>query len=339
MTNATTTNRMRLPRSIAPVFAVAFLAGTCAAAVQDAGSPIDLTAHQYVYTMDDGGTPAKLLLARQFQQDDQERTVHLESIDGKIRVKVDGKEIDADQIKASNGRFVILDDKGGEVDVIAVPWIAGQPELNLTATPFGMDAPRVVIGIHMEQVGEPLAHHLDVDASEAVIVTAIIDGLPAAESGIEVHDVIVQVDGKKPVTTASLRELIGDRDPGDEVELTLIHKGDRRKVNVPLAAYDAELMGQGTVTWSGRLPVTGEFVSGEAELLYVPGADETGTIYRQYIDATREAHPSLRVRPRIASPRGQVGETSMEDRLRGLQQRVQEIQAALEQLIEQSGGE
>ena len=68
----------------------------------------------------------------------------------------------------------------------------------------------------------------------------VYEGLGAEEAGLEKYDIIVAINGNTPADHESIREVMSDQEPGDEITLTIIHEGKKRKVNVELQAYSAD---------------------------------------------------------------------------------------------------
>ncbi|MCJ7550216.1 MAG: PDZ domain-containing protein [Anaerolineae bacterium] len=73
-------------------------------------------------------------------------------------------------------------------------------------------------------------------------VTSVVPGSPADEEGLEVDDVITEVDGAAVTASRPLDELILGYEPGDRIELTVARDGRERTVRVRLATrMDGEL--------------------------------------------------------------------------------------------------
>jgi membrane-associated protease RseP (regulator of RpoE activity) len=64
----------------------------------------------------------------------------------------------------------------------------------------------------------------------AVRVTQVVPDSPADEAGLEVDDVIIAIDGKGLDTEYELSEAVRGHDPGDEIVLTIIRRGDDAEV-------------------------------------------------------------------------------------------------------------
>ena len=71
------------------------------------------------------------------------------------------------------------------------------------------------------------------DDGGARVVEAVADG-PAARAGIREGDVIVRAAGEQIRSSDDVREAVNEREPGDELELTVRRAGDEREVTVEL---------------------------------------------------------------------------------------------------------
>lgn len=67
-------------------------------------------------------------------------------------------------------------------------------------------------------------------------VSYVVPNSPADDAGLEIGDVITEVDGRNVTESRRLDELIQQYDPGDRVELTLERNGRERTVEVRLAS-------------------------------------------------------------------------------------------------------
>lgn len=66
-------------------------------------------------------------------------------------------------------------------------------------------------------------------------ITSVVPGSPAAEEGLEVDDIITEVDGISVTEGRPLDELILTYEPGDRVDLTVIRDRRERTIRVRLA--------------------------------------------------------------------------------------------------------
>ncbi|MCP4684191.1 MAG: PDZ domain-containing protein [bacterium] len=81
------------------------------------------------------------------------------------------------------------------------------------------------LGVYTQTVDEDLAKAFDLPIDRGAIVNSVVEDSPAEESGIEEDDIIVAIGGSKVFDQTDLIDMIGDIDPGDEVNLTVWRDG------------------------------------------------------------------------------------------------------------------
>ena len=110
--------------------------------------------------------------------------------------------------------------------------------------PYGMMEPRLAggayLGVTYESVGVDQAALEGLSDGEGALVSAVMDGSPAAAAGIQAGDILLAVDGQRLIRTAMLRRLIQAHAPGDGVSLLVLRDGSERSFEVTLGqATDA----------------------------------------------------------------------------------------------------
>ena len=93
---------------------------------------------------------------------------------------------------------------------------------------------RGLLGVSIGNLTPDLAEPLGVDVREGALVSQVVAGSAADEAGIEPGDVIIAIDGRKIGDANELRNMIGLKRVGEEVELELIRDGKRRRVEATL---------------------------------------------------------------------------------------------------------
>lgn len=83
---------------------------------------------------------------------------------------------------------------------------------------------RAILGVYAE--GEP--------NTQGVVITGLTSKSGAGAAGIQEGDIIQTIDGKSTVVMGSIRGILSNRKPGDQVEVTYLHDGQSRKVMVVL---------------------------------------------------------------------------------------------------------
>jgi serine protease Do len=103
---------------------------------------------------------------------------------------------------------------------------------------------RGYLGVYFARVPPSLAEVRDVPTGSAQI-TQVEPGTPAEEAGLQAGDIITRVDGQRLSDFNQLRTIIGNKQPGDPVELTLVRESDELTVEVTLGMRpsDEELAG------------------------------------------------------------------------------------------------
>ncbi len=103
-----------------------------------------------------------------------------------------------------------------------VPPFAPMPEMpDMPDMPFFEERPWLGVGFVMGPDGAQ--------------VTSVVPGSPADEEGLEVDDVITEVDGVAVTASRPLDEFILRYEPGDRIELTVKRGGRERTIRVRLA--------------------------------------------------------------------------------------------------------
>lgn len=203
-----------------------------------------------------------------------------------VLAQIDGEVVAADRVRTMNDKIELLDGDGNVVHTLPLPGNAGvmtTPDgavwsLNMNPGQGGAWAfqpgdkvpgvemakpPPVMLGITMSEPDDDVAKELGVKPSEAIRIDSVIDGLPAGEAGLKEGDVILAIDGNKPVNQEKLREILRGKKAGDVIKLTVASDGETQDVKIKLAAYNAEKLGQlgmafnvepgekGAQTWMG----------------------------------------------------------------------------------------
>ncbi len=98
------------------------------------------------------------------------------------------------------------------------------------------------LGVRYVQINKAIAEEnkLDVDYGALIIHgqkrtdLAVIPGSPADKAGLVENDIILEVDGKKITADYPLSRAIAQHNPGDEITLKILHKGEEKEVKVKL---------------------------------------------------------------------------------------------------------
>lgn len=107
---------------------------------------------------------------------------------------------------------------------------------------------RGLLGIGIDEVSADLADALGLDSRKGVLVTSVMEDLPAAAAGLKTYDVIREVDGRPTDTPAALRNQIAHTPPGTKVRLTVLRDGKQKRFTVELASLDEANLAQAEET-------------------------------------------------------------------------------------------
>jgi serine protease Do len=90
---------------------------------------------------------------------------------------------------------------------------------------------RGYIGVSILEIADSEAEQYDLP-SGGILVMKVEDGLPAQKAGLEKYDLIVGINGKKVKTSAELRTIIANHDPGESLRLTFFRDGKKKSLQV-----------------------------------------------------------------------------------------------------------
>ena len=94
------------------------------------------------------------------------------------------------------------------------------------------------LGVVIQQLQPQLREALELgDDVEGVLVSDVQEGSPAAEFGLQRGDVVTEVDGRGVTTPRSLRNTIGLRAPGEQIELRYVRDNEPREVTITLGSH------------------------------------------------------------------------------------------------------
>ncbi|WP_192823311.1 Do family serine endopeptidase [Rufibacter sp. LB8] len=103
---------------------------------------------------------------------------------------------------------------------------------------------RALLGVSMQEVTADLAKEKNLKTLNGVFVYQMPDESAAKAAGIEVGDVITQINGVKVNTGSQLQEQVTRYRPGDKVKVTFLRGGSEKTANVTLrnAAGNTEIV-------------------------------------------------------------------------------------------------
>jgi len=95
------------------------------------------------------------------------------------------------------------------------------------------------IGVTITELNKELAENIGfVGKPHGVLVRALDPNAPAAQSGIEVGDVILKINDKDIEKGAELTKVVSEIKPGTRIKLQIWRKGNLKDVNVPVVEIE-----------------------------------------------------------------------------------------------------
>ena len=118
--------------------------------------------------------------------------------------------------------------------------------------------PDYFIGVNVAPVDATLRSHLRLAKTEGLVVTRVYVDQPAAKAGLEVHDVLLQIDGQSVASLKDLQQTLKSSQ-GKELAVALMRNGERQELSLTPEQRDGG--------WLYALPGAG---TGQGILYYTP---------------------------------------------------------------------
>lgn len=94
---------------------------------------------------------------------------------------------------------------------------------------------RGLLGIKGQDIDSGLADAMNLDASQGAFVSEVDPDSAAEKGGILAGDIITQINGRPVVSFQELRAKVASKGAGAELELTVLRKGKKEKIEVVLS--------------------------------------------------------------------------------------------------------
>ncbi len=208
--------------------------------------------------------------------------------DGEIKAKINGKSIPSDRVRQTPEGYEILDEKGEVLKTFRISTAGpaaspiapaaprspfpGSQARSLLGQSVNINPPKVMIGITMTNSED----------AEGVLVTSVVDGLPAEKAGIQADDRIIRLGDEKVENEGQFRSILRNLNPGDTVKVAVVRDDKELAFDITLDAFDQSRLGTG-MTISTTEP---EDMAG---LLGAPDHD-----HAQLMDSVRESLKNIK---------------------------------------------
>jgi Do/DeqQ family serine protease len=97
---------------------------------------------------------------------------------------------------------------------------------------------RGMLGVTIATANPEITGALGVGLDSGAIVTSVLADSAAEQAGIEVSDIIVEIDGHKIASSRELRNTVALIRQGDEIDLVLYRDGQKRTLNAVIGGAD-----------------------------------------------------------------------------------------------------
>ncbi len=203
--------------------------------------------------------------------------------------------------------------------------------------PHLLTVQRGFLGVSMSDLTSDLLEHFEVDADAGVMISSLVEDGPAERAGIQVGDILVEIDGESIGSQGQVALHVGRMDPGSEIQVAVVR--DRQPLTLTVEVGERE-RGQVPVNWFsnvdidiGEVPQPGhvyryKFSTGPGE------EDEivlNGAPLMEVIEQMRERVEAPEFQERIEFFRSH--NTELESRLQEMEQRLADMGVRLAEAL------
>ena len=111
------------------------------------------------------------------------------------------------------------------------------------------------LGIEPLDITAAMARQLGLDISGGILASKVIADSPAEKAGLLQGDVIYEIDSRDVETSAELRLVLADEEPGDRIRITLFRDREREVIHVKLGSVLDQNPAYSATQIDGDIPV------------------------------------------------------------------------------------
>lgn len=93
------------------------------------------------------------------------------------------------------------------------------------------------LGVSIQPVSKDLAESFGMEQAEGALIAELEPSGPAADSGLQAGDVILEVNGQEVDHSTTLPRLVGETAPGEDVELSILRDGQNETITVEVGEW------------------------------------------------------------------------------------------------------
>ncbi|MEM7433017.1 MAG: Do family serine endopeptidase [Pseudomonadota bacterium] len=104
---------------------------------------------------------------------------------------------------------------------------------------------RGLLGVTIDTIDREAARALETSVDSGALIAYIEPGSAAEDAGLKVDDIIIELDGERIDSSSALRNAVGLRVPGDEIDITFV-RGDEELYTVAVLGQVVAATGTGS---------------------------------------------------------------------------------------------
>ena len=116
------------------------------------------------------------------------------------------------------------------------------------------DKAKGFMGIMSSPLSKALSMQMNLKDNQGILVQKILKGSPAEKAGIQKYDILLKINDDSISDHQSLRALVKKYSAGDEVAVSLIHKGQAKTLNVKLDEAPVNMLSKRPFMNDMRIP-------------------------------------------------------------------------------------
>lgn len=184
-----------------------------------------------------------------------------------VALLFNGKPFPADCVEARGNEIVYSWPKGNPIAALNISGGAVTPVIfggTASAPQASAADDRLVVGIAISTLSDEVAEHLKVAPEEVIYVSSLTPGFGAEAAGMKARDIIISIDGRKPVSQEILREVLDSKEEGETVRLEVLRAGGSQVFDVKLRTWRGEATPpSATSSYLGGLTTAEEAISSQ----------------------------------------------------------------------------